>query len=614
MYTLTVTAFKESTAIAEGRKTAVTISESQETEVSIILGPKTNAGNGTFAYDLTIPSGIADPTLYVTTLTGEAVSGGTIFLSAGQQNTGTLTLASGVYKARLVLTQSSTVAGFNSEAVHIYSGLTSLLSREFMAFVPQKVSAFDLTGLFPAPVIGVDPILTFTADQYSGFIQWKAGGIEHSGPFAGNTVYTAEITLEADIAYTFEEIGVNVFSHSGISGTNSANSGVLTLVFGPTAAVGGLLIDIGFNHGDIAVSGSNRVNTIYRDGMPNSLTLSVSGYTDMSWYVDAGMTELTGNPLTLEAGDYGIGSHIVNFNGYKSGVPFSQMVPFTVANEDQPVTVKRPKFVAVGIDESGNGKIAVSEDGGDWTVLQESRPNQISEITYGNGRFVTVGVFDGQASWSVDGVNWNMVDLPGYWTAVTYRNGRFVAVAPNSSVIGRNDQVAWSEDGKNWTREDLPYCFWSITYGNDRFIAAGKSGVAWSVDGINWTILSAFPASNYGRNVTYENGRFFVMGWDSSTTAWSVDGINWTASINFPIHWLAYGNGRFVVVEDKKATWSEDGINWTAATNTPQFSTGLGITYGNGRFVAVGYKEPYSAAVWSEDGDTWAPIPTLSGL
>jgi hypothetical protein len=431
MYTLTVTAFKGSTAIAEGSKSSVTISESLETRVSIVLGPKPNAGNGTFAYDLTIPSGISDPTLYVTTLTGDAVSGGTISLTAGQNNTGTLNLASGYYKARFVLTQGDMVAGFNSEFIHIYSGLTSTLSREFTAFEPQKVTAFDLTGLFPAPVIGVDPVLTLVADQYNGTIQWKVGGIAHSGPFEGNRVYTAEITLEPDIAYTFEGIGANVFSHSGIQGTNNANSGVLTLVFEATAAVsGGLVIEIGFNHGDIDVSGSNGVNTIYRDGAPNSLTLSVSGYTDMSWYVDAGMTELTGNPLTLQAADYGIGSHIVNFNGYKGGVPFSQMVPFTVAEEggSDPHDPNGNAVITLKSLDLGDGAFSQA----DFTLSKSSGTTSQTISISGSGYT--------DPRWIVDGI------LKGTATTITLQ-------AADYGVGGHTLSLDISKDGKSWSKE-----------------------------------------------------------------------------------------------------------------------------------------------------------------
>jgi hypothetical protein len=336
-YTITVTAYREGTAIAEGRKTSVTISEGLTTSVSITLGPKANVGDGTFTYALDIPAGVSGPTLYITGLYGEEVTGGTIPLTAGVTNTGSLILASGYYKARLVLNWGSMVAGFNSEFIHIYKGLVSPLSGEFPPVLPQPVSDFDLTGYFPAPVTGTDPVILFEASQYNGVIRWKNDGVDHSGPFAGNRVYTAAITLTPNIAYTFNGVGANVFTHSGISGTNAANSGEVTIVFAPTAAAGGFSIDIGFNHGDIDVSGSNGENTIYRNGTPGSLILSVSGYENISWYVDAGATALTGNPVTLPATDYALGRHIVTFNGCKDGVPFSQQVPFTVAEGGFPL-------------------------------------------------------------------------------------------------------------------------------------------------------------------------------------------------------------------------------------------------------------------------------------
>jgi hypothetical protein len=196
----------------------------------------------------------------------------------------------------------------------------------------QTVDEYNLTGYFPAPAVGAALQTLFEGSRYNGVIQWKNGGLAHSGAFAADTVYTAVISLTAKTGHTFDGVGANCFSHSGGVGTNTANSGVVTIVFNQTAATGGINIDIGFNHGEIEVSGSNGENLIERFNQPNTLTLSVSGYEDISWYLDSGTSAQQGNPLTLRGIDYTMRNHFVTFNGYKGGIPFSKIIPFKVVD------------------------------------------------------------------------------------------------------------------------------------------------------------------------------------------------------------------------------------------------------------------------------------------
>jgi hypothetical protein len=335
IYKVTITASKDGRVIAEGSsKSPVYITANDKIEVSITLDPKANDLEGTFEWDLAIPAGAVDPYLIITTLSGRQID--MIKLTAGDNNKNHLDLSPGYYMAQVVMTWGSSRPGFNSEFVHIYSGLTSLLKREFEPLIAQPVNKFVLTGYFPGPVIGETPKVKFEADQYIGSIQWKKpDGTDHTGPFAGNTVYSAVITLTANSGYTFQGVAANVFNHEidgkKIPGTNSANSGVVEIVFPKATAegTGGRIIEIVFNQGDIVVSGSNGKNAIYKGGTPSTLTLEVQGYEKVSWYVDADKVFLD-NPLTLNADDYSIDSHTVTFTGYKGGIPLSEDIPFTV--------------------------------------------------------------------------------------------------------------------------------------------------------------------------------------------------------------------------------------------------------------------------------------------
>ncbi|GHV92953.1 hypothetical protein AGMMS50268_34560 [Spirochaetia bacterium] len=99
-------------------------------------------------------------------------------------------------------------------------------------------------------------------------------------------------------------------------------------------APGTLAISIGFNYGAITITGSNGSNIISRGAdtsKPTSLTLSATGYTGVQWYVDGVLkTGATGDSITLDAAAYDIRNHSVTFTGFKSGIPYSQLIPFRV--------------------------------------------------------------------------------------------------------------------------------------------------------------------------------------------------------------------------------------------------------------------------------------------
>jgi hypothetical protein len=114
-------------------------------------------------------------------------------------------------------------------------------------------------------------------------------------------------------------------------GTGSTSGG--STVSGDTG--GSVKITIGFDYGDISVSGSDGKNVISGS---QTLTLSVSGYENILWYVDVDSDDtvlddmvLRGNPLTLRADAYLPGDHVLTFNGYRDGRPYSKRIPFKVA-------------------------------------------------------------------------------------------------------------------------------------------------------------------------------------------------------------------------------------------------------------------------------------------
>jgi hypothetical protein len=135
---------------AEG-SARVNVVEGEIAPVSILLGPKsTAAGTGSFSYSITLPGG-ASGSLRLATAEGGAVAGGTLALSAGT-NTGAQDLAPGHYLARLRLEKGGDYAGF-TEALHVYSGLTSVLSPR--TYTDSDFTAVPIADQVMAPLAGV---------------------------------------------------------------------------------------------------------------------------------------------------------------------------------------------------------------------------------------------------------------------------------------------------------------------------------------------------------------------------------------------------------------------------------------------------------------------------
>ena len=85
-----------------------------------------------------------------------------------------------------------------------------------------------------APVTGATPVVTATETaEYTATIAWN----EAPTTFAGNTAYTATITITPKAGYTLSGVAANQFTVSGATATDVVNLGVVTAVFPATAAL-----------------------------------------------------------------------------------------------------------------------------------------------------------------------------------------------------------------------------------------------------------------------------------------------------------------------------------------------------------------------------------------
>jgi hypothetical protein len=252
-------------------------------------------------------------------------------------------------------------------------------------------------------------------------------------------------------------------------------------------------------------------------------------------------------------------------------------------NNFKSVVYGNGKFIAL---PQTNQLIWHSLDGINWNVV--GVPGFFaSKISFGNGIFVSVGgVLGAQIFTSLDGLNWisRTPAVSASWTNVHYANGLWVAIALNSYTSGA---IMTSPDGITWTLRTMPASVGGlsgITYGKGVWVAttiATPATFIISYDGINWSDLNTGFGSY---TIFYQNG-IFTTGYHYST-----DGINWVATgANLSPREITYGNGYFIAVIESgvnRIYYSINGINWTGipVSNT----TFLGATFGNNVFVAVG--------------------------
>jgi hypothetical protein len=285
----------------------------------------------------------------------------------------------------------------------------------------------------------------------------------------------------------------------------------------------------------------------------------------------------------------------------------------------EPLMIKLDKTFrvnAIGIANSKNATSITFSPSFYWNKIANQPSINPRCIAYGDGRFVLLSYYSSTiAAYSDDGINWTETTLPDSYNieCVTYGNGMFVALSVANKAIYSADGINWTEttflgDG-NWR---------DIAFGNGRFVAISYHSTiaAYSDDGINWT-ETTLPNSYGWTHIAYGDGRFVVISYeDYGRIAYSDDGINWTILIITPgIHSLndiAFGNGRFVVVDYNKIIYSDDGTGWTE-TEIPGGYRWDYITYGgDGMFIMIARGAPGRTA-YSEDGINWTVTETPGG-
>jgi hypothetical protein len=169
----------------------------------------------------------------------------------------------------------------------------------------------------------------------------------------------------------------------------------------------------------------------------------------------------------------------------------------------------------------------------------------------------------------------------------------------------------------------------ATAYGDGKFIRTNYAGlVSISTNGVTWTTPTSAPS--FANVMYYGNNRFVMHSGSSGSNqiAYSLNGSTWTYATAPIAGSLAYGNGKFFLLNTTAVYTSTDAVTWTNSntTNPPQYRlygappipSSFGYTFGNpnnaifyggGKFIGFASDQP---AFYSSTGATFSNIVSYS--
>lgn len=239
-----------------------------------------------------------------------------------------------------------------------------------------------------------------------------------------------------------------------------------------------------------------------------------------------------------------------------------------------------------------------------WTTIDEVGAVNYSEVVFGKGVFVSVGL-DNAVYWSPDYQETGVVEFPNI-------NRLFQLIYAKGLFVGSGDgpEIIVSENGKDWDVVALPtsISLMSIQYGEGMFVGVGgidagasSQGEIWvSEDARNWTKTYDERHDRF-EDVEYGNGFFLALAGDQFYR--SEDGLAWEAISTVGLSGepgdFEFGAGRFVNAgRQGRIHYSMDGENWTQVREADE-GAWYGVGFRNGYFLTTGITGKLST---SEDG------------
>lgn len=176
--------------------------------------------------------------------------------------------------------------------------------------------------------------------------------------------------------------------------------------------------------------------------------------------------------------------------------------------------------------------------------------NGLKDIQYGDGKYVAVGG-NGALAYSVNGVDWTGVNSGMNETISTVARGDAGWVAISASAVLK------SADGIQWTRQVVtgPQGTGDLAFGAGKYVAVKQNQIFSSTDGEAWTLRGDAGEASL-RFIVHGDDGFVAAGGDAGSVR-SADGITWQAPSDNSLAaagaavGMAYGAGVYAVIMEQ---------------------------------------------------------------
>jgi hypothetical protein len=359
------------------------------------------------------------------------------------------------------------------------------------------------------------------------------------------------------------------------------------------------------------------VGALHNDSGVHSLALTSSdgiAWTEQSSDSRAWKSVAHGNGTFVAVGDHTIDTST-------DGAVWTRRVPFVYV-QFQGVAFGNGLFVTTGVFSDGRGNyhysIQHSTDGVTWTGSPAPANVTMRGIAFGAGQFVMIGD-NGHIFSSPDGVEWTQSQNgSGALNDITFADGRFTAVGANGVALQSGDGLTWTQRDSGHSQNLL-----GVASVLGRLVAVGDGSAIASLanDGSSSSLVSATPHDL--RGITFADGRFVAVGANGASIQ-SEDGAMWSSNpvVDSQHSWfnsVAHGNGSYVAAGGLGGAifTSTDARNWTPRNWNLGLDNWHNVAYANGRFVAAGEASsgyaPYAAILTSTDSVTWTMVRPSTG-
>lgn len=365
-------------------------------------------------------------------------------------------------------------------------------------------------------------------------------------------------------------------------------------------------------------------------GKPNPLSASGEGFSRLELYANG--TKVAELPATAGAlawtpaalGTYNLQVRGVDTTGASAvSVPVPALAGLTGWrwNGRRPTAADLNAAVRVGDRwwiAGASGTLLTLDDAGEFTPVDFPTTQNLSGITYADGRWVVTGPYVDAATREEIGSVWTSTD--GYrWSVqftspldnfnlgfVTHAAGTWLAGSTGGLILTSTDALTWSRRNSG-----VSIGLRGAARGAETWVVVGGGGrILTSLDGATWTSRASGVTGNLS-GVAFGEGRFVVVG-AGGVILTSPDGVEWTrrtSGVSGAINGIARVQGHWVAATETNGLLvSADGENWNPASTEGRTFNALAVAGDGDRGLVLGrageiFVNRSSPADWRRSGE-----------